>query len=159
MVSGSAAAMPSLTACLIRPKIACLRLEEDHWEGDTVVGKRAGKESVCFSQLQKKTETYFAFRIPGKTSETVMTLMNALHDEYGENFSQVFKTITVDNGSEFAYFAKAKNGGTKSSFLTRTLPGSILRTSSTTVYAGPTSPIELPLRTSPTKTSSPLLTS
>ena len=27
-----------------RPEIASLRLEEGHWEGDTVVGKRAGKE-------------------------------------------------------------------------------------------------------------------
>ena len=26
-----------------RPEIACLRLEEGHWEGDTMVGKRAGQ--------------------------------------------------------------------------------------------------------------------
>ena len=88
-----------------RPEIACLRLEEGHWEGDTVVGKRAGQESVVFSLLEKKTETYLAFRIPGKTSEAVMGLMTALHNEYGENFSRIFKTITVDNGREFADFA------------------------------------------------------
>ena len=35
--------------------------------------------------------------------------MNTLHDEYGEHFSQVFKTITVDNGSEFADFAQVEN--------------------------------------------------
>lgn len=93
------------TSVSSRPEIASLRLEEGHWEGDTVVGKRAGKEAVVFSLLEKKTETYLAFRIPGKTSEAVMNLMNALHDEYGEHFSQVFKTITVDNGSEFADFA------------------------------------------------------
>ena len=29
----------------------------------------------------------------------------ALHDEYGENFSRIFKTITFDNGREFADFA------------------------------------------------------
>ena len=59
-----------------RPEIASLRLEEGHWEGDTVVGKRTGKESVVFSLLEKKTGTYLAFRIPGKTSEAVMNLMN-----------------------------------------------------------------------------------
>ena len=59
--------------------------------------------SVCFLV----TKTYLAFRIPGKTSEAVMGLMTALHDEYGENFSRIFKTITVDNGSEFADFAQA----------------------------------------------------
>lgn len=96
-----------------RPEIASLRLEDGHWEGDTVVGKQAGKESVVFSLLEKKTETYFAFRIPGKTSEAVMNLMNELHGEYGEHFSQIFKTITVDNGSEFADFAKVEKWGTK----------------------------------------------
>lgn len=37
-----------------RPEIASLRLEEGHWEGDTVVGKRAGKEAVVFSLLEKE---------------------------------------------------------------------------------------------------------
>lgn len=67
------------TSISSRPKIASLRLEEGHWEGDTVVGKRAGKESVVFFLLEKKTETYLAFRIPIKTSEAVMDLMNILH--------------------------------------------------------------------------------
>lgn len=31
-----------------RPEIASLRLEEGHWEGDTVVGKRAGKSLLSF---------------------------------------------------------------------------------------------------------------
>ena len=35
------------------------------------------------------------------------------HDVYGERFSQVFKTITVDNGSEFADFAQIEDWGTK----------------------------------------------
>ena len=41
-----------------RPEIAALRIEEGHWEGDTVVGKRAGKEAVVLSLLEKKTENY-----------------------------------------------------------------------------------------------------
>lgn len=96
-----------------RPEIASLRLEEGHWEGDTVVGKRAAGESVIFSLLEKKTRTYLAFRISGKTSAAVLGLMNTLHNVYGERFSQVFKTITVDNGSEFADFAQIEKWGTK----------------------------------------------
>ena len=88
-------------------------MEEGHWEGDTVVGRRSGKESVVFSLLEKKTQNYLAFRIPGKTSEAVMAAMTALHAEYGEHFDQVFKTITVDNGSEFADFAQIEKWGTK----------------------------------------------
>lgn len=38
----------------VHPEIASLRLEEGHWEGDTVVGKRAADESVVFSLLEKK---------------------------------------------------------------------------------------------------------
>ena len=45
-----------------------------------------------------------------------MGLMTALHDEYCENFSRIFKTITVDNGSEFADFAQVEQWGTKAFF-------------------------------------------
>ena len=45
-----------------------------------------------------------------------MNLMNELHDEYGEHFPQIFTTITVDNGSEFADFAKVEKWGTKAFF-------------------------------------------
>ena len=61
----------------------------------------------------KKTQNYIAIRIPGKTSEAVNTAMERLHEEFGEKFSQVFKTITVDNGAEFADFAQIEKYGTK----------------------------------------------
>lgn len=97
----------------LRPEIASQRTEEGHWEGDTVVGKRAGKEAVVFSLLEKKTENYMAFLIPGKTSEAVMSAMHILKGEFGDRFAQVFKTITVDNGSEFADFAQCESWGTQ----------------------------------------------
>jgi IS30 family transposase len=96
-----------------RPEIAALRIEEGHWEGDTVVGKRGGKEAVVLSLLEKKTQTYLALRIPTKTSEAVMEAMNALHSQYGDRFAKVFKTITVDNGSEFADFAQVEVWGSQ----------------------------------------------
>ena len=95
----------------VRPEIAASRIEEGHWEGDTVVGKRAGKEAVVFSMVEKKTENYIALRIPGKTSEAVMSAMQMLKTEYGDRFAQVFKTITVDNGSEFAAFSQVEQWG------------------------------------------------
>lgn len=97
----------------VRPEIARSRIEEGHWEGDTVVGKRAGKEAVVFSLIEKKTENYIALRVPGKTSAAVMAAMQMLKTEYGDRFSQVFKTITVDNGSEFADFAQVEKWGTE----------------------------------------------
>ena len=97
----------------LRPKIASQRTEEGHWEGDTVVGKRAGKEAVVLSLLEKKTENYMAFLIPRKTSEAVMAAMQMLKAEYGDHFAEVFKTITVDNGAEFADFTQCEAWGTE----------------------------------------------
>lgn len=45
----------------LRPEIASQRIEEGHREGDTVVGKRAGKESVVFSLVEKKRKTTLLF--------------------------------------------------------------------------------------------------
>ena len=96
-----------------RPETVDLRIEDGHWEGDTIVGKRNGKESVILTLLEKKTQNYIAIRIPGKTSEAVNAAMAALREEYGERFSQVFKTITEDNGSEFTEFSVIEQWGTK----------------------------------------------
>jgi len=95
----------------LRPEVAAKREEEGHWEGDTVVGLRSGKESVVLTLIEKKTQNYLAIRIPGKTSGAVMAAMKALREEYGDRFGQVFKTITVDNGSEFANFTEVEQWG------------------------------------------------
>jgi IS30 family transposase len=100
----------------LRPEIAAQCEEEGHWEGDTVVGLRSGKESAVLTLVEKKTENYLAVRIPGKSSGDVMAAMKALRDEYGDRLGEVFKTITVDNGSEFADFAQVAQWGAEVSF-------------------------------------------
>lgn len=96
-----------------RPLVASHRVEEGHWEGDTMVGKRSGQEAFILSLLEKKTETYLAYRIRSKTSEAIMEAMRAIRVDFGENFSKVFKTITVDNGSKFADFSQVEQWGTQ----------------------------------------------
>ena len=93
-----------------RPEIVSQRTEEGHWEGDTVVGKRDGQEAVILTLLEKVTRNYIAMRIRSKTSEAVLEGMKRLREEYGDRFDQVFKTITVDNGSEFADFSQVEQG-------------------------------------------------
>ena len=119
----------------LRPQMASLRTEEGHWEGDTVVGKRAGKEAVVLSLLEKKMENYIAMLISGKTSEAVMAAMRILKAEFGDRFAQVFKTITVDNGSEFADFAQCESRGTRYSSLTPILRGNGRKMDATTGYS------------------------
>jgi len=85
-----------------RPEEASLKTECGHWEIDTVVGRKAGKESVVLTLVEKKTDYYIAIKIPRKDADSVMVAMEVLREEYGEErFAQIFKTITADNGSEF----------------------------------------------------------
>ena len=96
-----------------RPEIAALCIEEGHWEGDTVVGKKVGKQAVVLSLLEKKTENYIALHISGKDADSVLSAMQLLKEEFGNKFSQVFKTITVDNSPEFSGFAQVENWGSQ----------------------------------------------
>jgi IS30 family transposase len=96
-----------------RPATVTARSELGHWEADTVVGLRNGKEAVVFTLVERVTDNYVAIRISGKTSEAVQAAMQTLNDEYGDHFSDVFKSITADNGSEFENFAQAEEWGTE----------------------------------------------
>lgn len=97
-----------------RPAIANEGTEIGHWEVDTVVGHRGGREAVTFTAVEKTTRNYVAIRISGRTCDGVEEAMAYLREQYGtERFSQVFKTMTADNGPEFERFAKFESLGTK----------------------------------------------
>lgn len=97
-----------------RPDIVEQKKEIGHWEVDTVVGKKKGREAVAFTALEKVTRKYVAIRIPSRTSEAVAIAIRQLHQLYGDHFSEVFKTMTADNGPEFAELAKIEERyGTK----------------------------------------------
>ena len=77
------------------------------------MGKKAGKQAVVLSLLEKKTEHYIALQIPGKDADSVLSAMQLLKEAFGNKFSQVFQTITVDNGPEFSGFAQVENWGSQ----------------------------------------------
>lgn len=95
-----------------RPEEVMERLTCGHWEIDTVVGHRKGKESVVLTIVEKATDFYLAIKIPGKDPESVMAAMEVLRDEYGdEHFAEIFKTITADNGTEFERLSELEKYG------------------------------------------------
>jgi len=96
-----------------RPAIVDEHEELGHWEADTVVGKRQGKEAVVFTMVERITDHYIAIKIPGRNSAGVSQALAQLHEQYGERFSQVFKTITADNGPEFENFSNTEAWGTR----------------------------------------------
>ncbi|MCI7330937.1 MAG: IS30 family transposase [Selenomonadaceae bacterium] len=96
-----------------RPDIVVQGTEIGHWEVDTVVGQREGREAVAFTAVEKVTRNYIAIRISGRTCAGVDEAMQQLHEMYGEHFGEVFKTMTADNGPEFEKLSTFERLGTK----------------------------------------------
>ena len=78
------------------------RTEFGHWEIDTVIGEKSNNDNVLLTILERKTRYAIVLNIVSKTANVVMDAFSRLRSLFGEQFSQVFKTITGDNGSEFA---------------------------------------------------------
>jgi len=83
-----------------RPEEINSRTVFGHWEGDSVVGKD-GKSSVL-TLIERKTDNGFVLKTDAKTSETTFRALSELKERLGERFGAIFKSITFDNGSEFA---------------------------------------------------------
>lgn len=84
-----------------RPPEVELRIEFGHWEMDTVVGKKGTKE-VLLVLTERKTRMEIVFKMPDKTVASTIKCLDKLERRYGKRFPKVFKSITVDNGSEFS---------------------------------------------------------
>lgn len=84
-----------------RPASVEDREEFGHWEIDTVLGKRT-KGAALLTITERKTRKEIIMKLPSKTSEAVEIAVQDLRSQYGSIFSQVFKSITSDNGSEFS---------------------------------------------------------
>lgn len=97
----------------LRPKEIAERTSFGHWESDTVLGKKNKGEAATFSIVERLTGYYLTFKIAGKTTDGVATAMMRIHQMFREKFSEVFKSITTDNGSEFAEFSRFESMGTE----------------------------------------------
>lgn len=86
-----------------RPEEIDKREEFGHWEMDSVIGKRGKSKNTLLVLTERKTRDEIIFKLPDHTAEAVVAAVDRLERKWGELFKQVFKTITVDNGSEFAY--------------------------------------------------------
>lgn len=69
-----------------------------HWEMDCVVGR--GK--ACLLVLtERMSRQELIFKMPAKTQKCVINVINKLERQYKGKFHQIFKSFTMDNGSEF----------------------------------------------------------
>lgn len=81
-----------------RPESVETREEFGHFEADTVVGKK-GKENVLLVLTERKTIYQINIMIDSKTTDSVEYGITKIISNYDKD---VFKSITVDNGTEFA---------------------------------------------------------
>ena len=83
-----------------RPQQIEARILEGHWEMDCVVGK-PGTKACMLVLTERVARQELIFKMKGKTQDCVTAVLDRLERRHGTRFSEVFKTITVDNGSEF----------------------------------------------------------
>ena len=87
--------------------------EFGHWEGDLVTGSRDDENGAFLTLVERKTRFYYMIPIKNKNSKSIYMAINKLNKLYGDDFRKIFKSITFDNGSEFARFKdiekKARN--------------------------------------------------
>lgn len=90
------------TSITERPEYIESREEFGHWEGDLVTGPRDGHNGAYLTLIERKTRFYYMIPITSKSSKKVYMQINRLNRFYGDDFKNIFRSITFDNGSEFA---------------------------------------------------------
>lgn len=80
----------------LRPLAASLARVLGYWEGDTIIGK--GHQMAIVSLVEKKTKLTRLRLVKNKTADLVCAAMMDIF----EPIKAVVKTVTTDNGKEFA---------------------------------------------------------
>jgi len=84
-----------------RPEVINGRAEFGHWEMDTVESNRQGR-SCLLVLTERLTRQEIILRQPDQAAASTVRNIDRLEYRYGAIFPSVFKSITIDNGSEFA---------------------------------------------------------
>ena len=109
--------LPRGTSIEQRPPAVLLRNVFGHWEMDCVIGKKFSRDTLLVL-TERQTRYEIIMRMPNHKTATVVHYLNKLERRFGAKFRRVFKSITVDNGSEFSDFAgleKSIYGGKRTS--------------------------------------------
>lgn len=83
-----------------RPDGANNRTEFGHWETDLVIGKKGTKPAIL-TLVERLSRKSLYVKTKDKTQEQVLKAIKRVEKRVGGDFTQVFKTITADNGPEF----------------------------------------------------------
>lgn len=85
-----------------RPEEINERGSVGHWEMDTVVSAAKSKKRLLVL-TERKTNYEIIELMPDGTTNSVVAALNRLERRFGpRQFREIFQSVTVDNGSEFA---------------------------------------------------------
>jgi len=99
-----------------RPESVELREEFGHWEIDSVIGKKSEKEPAVMTIVERKVRMSLWIKVKNHTAESVDEALAELIPQFGDRYNEIFKSITGDNGSEFANLSKLENIGISTYF-------------------------------------------
>lgn len=96
-----------------RCKEVAARESFGHWEQDSIIGKSQGEKESCLTFTERKTRAEIVLKAKKKTAGETVRLLNRLRKYFGKHdYCLLFKSITCDNGSEFADQAGMDQTGT-----------------------------------------------
>ena len=93
-----------------RPTEVEKREEFGHWETDLVIGSKSGGDNVLLTLIERKTRNLFVVRLPDKSADSVISVFERAGKEQGDKLGKIFRSITTDNGSEFARLPELEKG-------------------------------------------------
>ena len=85
-----------------RPESINNREEFGHWEIDLVIGKKTADDNVLLTLTERKTKKEIVRKIKDKSVKSVHRCLKQIKKKM-PHFDKVFRSITTDNGSEFAW--------------------------------------------------------
>ena len=94
-----------------RPDIVDTREEFGHWEIDSVIGRKVEGESQVMTIVERKLRESIWIKVRNHSAEAIDEALSALINQFGDKYNEVFKSITGDNGSEFANLSQVESKG------------------------------------------------
>ena len=95
-----------------RPQSIENRNEFGHWEFDSVLGSKNADEPAVLTMVERMHRYAIWLKVKNHSAAAVSEAITQLRQTFNGHFSDVFKTITADNGSEFAELSVAEAMGT-----------------------------------------------
>ena len=94
-----------------RPDEIDTREEFGHWEIDSVIGRKNEGEPQVMTIVERKLREAIWIKIRDHSAEAIDEALAAVIDQFGDRYTEVFKSITGDNGSEFANLSQIEEKG------------------------------------------------